>query len=252
MFANNLDNGQPLEPQQAGQPGVDLPDEGGQASGSPEWQAAVEALRSEFRAEQEKTFQRLRDSLGDRDKKIRDEIAQERAKLDRLKAAANLSDDWYNAQLERRTSEIAERYMDQDDDPAQDQHLAPAQPPAIPAEQGRALRKTVDQILVETGVKIYDDDPEYQELVRAEASRNMSLDEYVAEYKKAIDRKAIRTKTVVSPPNGTNPNARIPGPSGGSQGALMTQYQSEVTQYRPGSEEVLQIRRKYRRMGLDV
>lgn len=253
MFADQIDAGKPSEPQPTGQSVDNLPAEDGQTGGSPEWKAAVEALRDEFKQEQERTFQRLRDSLGDRDRALRDEIAKERSKLERIKTAAGLSDDWLNAQLETKSAAIASRYMEQGDEPAQAQPVAPAQPPAITPQQVESLNVEVAKITAATGVVLMDNDPEMQELVRLEKTKSMTMEEFLGEYRKRVDQKAIRTNKVIQPRNDAQPGARIPGPAqGATTGDLMTQYQSEAAGLRPGSEDIFQLRRKYRRLGLDI
>jgi hypothetical protein len=141
-----------------------------------------------------------------------------------------------------------------DEDAQASQAMAPS--PELVAYVNQRAQK----IAIRAGVTLTPQDPEFSQVNQATADP----DEYLESWERAVTSKANRLKGVPvaqqptqiqqpsQPP--TNPAARVPMAGSGTPAAqdLMAQYKKELDGKRPGSEEVLQIRRKYRTLGLDL
>lgn len=112
-------------------------------------------------------------------------------------------------------------------------------PPELAALKAYVGRRA-DKILKGIGVTLEQNDPEFSEVKFV----TDDPDEYLETLEAAAKKKAERLQT----PTG----ARAPMSVGGAPqgGPLMEQYRREVLKVRPGSEAALQLRRKYRQMGL--
>lgn len=210
-------NDQTLEAQQVVQPEVTIPEGGGVSD------VRDGPSRTEFDSLNQKLdtaleeIKRTRQSLGDQNKAIRDRITAELKELDELKAATGLSDRKYEELADDIKAKAFQERKEPEAKVAQPAPQAPKQPEAqLSIAERKELELGVSTIHYETGVPLFRNDPEFRELEKLEASRAMSINEYLEEYRNAVERKALREGEIISPP--TNSRARVPGPSGGLAG----------------------------------
>jgi hypothetical protein len=127
----------------------------------------------------------------------------------------------------------------------------------VPTDVIRATNMAAQALVEDAGIEFGPDDPEFS-LVNLNAPDPKS---YLASVRKAVAAKAQRlqsnpTAQQAQPQQAQqgNPAARLPnvGAGASASGDLMAQYQREAASVRPGSEELLQLRRKYRSKGLSI
>jgi len=118
-----------------------------------------------------------------------------------------------------------------------------AQPPAPVAQAARYadVNKQVEQLSKTAGMDILEDDPEAAALIKAK-----SEPEFLDMYQQAIQAKRQR----LNPPTQLPTNLLTGSPS--PVKTLKEQYDLEMSQAKPGSEQAMQVRRKYRAKGLDL
>jgi hypothetical protein len=135
---------------------------------------------------------------------------------------------------------------------------APASQAAAPSPELVALvNSQAQEIAEEAGVTLGPGDPEFAQVNQNTRDPN----EYLRSWRKAVASKHNRTQGGGQQPPQTqpsqpppNPAARMPIAGSGAAGGqdLMQQYRQEVAKYTPGSEQAIQVRRKYRNAGLEL
>ncbi len=133
-----------------------------------------------------------------------------------------------------------------------------AQPAAPSPELVALVNRQAQEIAEEAGVTLGPGDPEFAQVNQSTPDPNT----YLKSWRKAVASKSNRLKGATAPPAAqiqptqppSNPAARVPMAGSGAAGGgdLMQQYKQEVAKYPPGSEQVNQIRRKYRNQGLEL
>jgi hypothetical protein len=218
-----------------------LPDETIQADGAlPESQPQyvtediLEHVLDQFSEKLTRKIQSMTDKKSDRIKKELEKKLQEKAEI---YAALGLQMPEHIKQQE------IERYLQSiQDQPEADEGAAPI----IPDPIVEAVNRRAALIEKRYGVTLNEDDPE----IKLVNFRTLDPMEYLESREAAVKAKAARLKGAGQGAPSV-PAARSPAIGQGQpSGDLMAQYLREIQSVRPGSEEALQIRRKYRQKGL--
>lgn len=193
----------------------------------------------------------------------------------RLQSLTDKQENRLKKEVERRLSALAETYQElgipvpegakqrviEDvalsylDDGGERAHAKPPFPELV-----EFVNRQAAKIAKNAGVTLEPSDPEFA-MVKV---NTLDPDEYLESWKAAVDAKVGRVKSVqptTAAQNVTNPQAqtaapvaRVPAAGAGTPGGqdLMAKYRQEAAKLRPASEELLQLRRKYRALGLDL
>ncbi len=195
-----------------------------------------------------------------------DLLEQALEKLERkIQSMSDKKGDRLRKEVEKRLAELQERYaavgMQMPDEVKQrvvndlllseredieDEGATPAFDPLVEAVNRRAL-----EIDKKYGVYLEEGDPEIAMI----NTRTTDPIEYLESREAAVKKKAERLgKAKSQTPQGTPlVSARAPVIGQGEPtGDLMAQYLREIQQVRPGSEEAMRIRQKYRQKGLNL
>lgn len=219
--------------QAAGQPSDDGIQEGAAPAESPQF-VTVDVLKHSLE-ELERKIQSMSDKKGDR---LRKEVEKRISEIEeRYKAVGMQMPD----AVKQR---IVDEYLLNSREDADEEVAQPPRDPIVEAVNRRAL-----EIDKKYGIVLEQGDPEFSKI----NFRTLDPIEYLESREAAAKAKAERLAKSKSQAASGLPAARAPViGQGEATGDLMAQYLREIQQARPGSEEALQIRRKYRQKGLNL
>lgn len=156
----------------------------------------------------------LKQSMTDRDKLIRDEIASRTKRYEEVAAAAGLSQATKAAGIERIKDEVARMHAEADDNPAQDK--SPAVPPD-PQEVERVL-SSIRRFEAKADVFLTPVDKEFAAVARL--GNNPAPAEYERVYMQAVQAKAKRLGMNVVAQPGASTAARSASALGGAPAGI--------------------------------
>ena len=230
--------------QEAGQPSGTLQPE----QGAPEPQfVTIDLLRQALDEQASRIERRLQSMTDKQENRLKKEVDGKIAALEENYRALGLT---VPAEARQRViDDTVLSYLDKDQ-PAS-QPLAPS--PELVAYVNRKAQKIAEK----AGVSLAPGDPEFAQVNQQTADP----DEYLESWERAVTSKANRLQGTGQPVStqqpsqpAPNPASRMPMAGSGTPGGqdLMAQYKREAAALNNRTEDILTLRREYRKRGLDI
>lgn len=205
----------------------------------------MDLLRQALTEQTEKLERRLQSLTDKQENRLKGEVDKRVKAMERNYQALGMS---VPAEARQRIiDETVLSYLD-DEQPQASQPAAPSK------ELVAYVNRKAQKIAEKAGVVLGPGDPEFSQVNQATADP----DEYLESWERAVTSKAERLRGGQPPNQPTtpqhNPAARAPIAGSGTPGGqdLMQKYKQEAANLRPGSNELLQLRRDYRKLGLEL
>lgn len=216
---DNVDKDQlTLETQPPEQAGVTIPEGGSQTDASSGvTQAQFQQMMDTLQQQQEE-IRRLKQSQGDKFNHLNNRIAEQMQRLEKAQSDLNLTDEEVAGEKKRIRSEALASYLEQGGPAAQPPPPEPDNKIVLSMEDQSRLNLAVSKMQVDLDTALMANDEEFKALQKLEQEKPMTMDEWLLEYKKALENKAKRSGKTVVPPTDAAPGARTPGASGATGG----------------------------------